>query len=67
MLERAPRTKTVLVAFSEPINQALESAMADFRLIKTKLVERATIEFLKKHHFLDSEGNVVKRSPVESE
>jgi ParB-like chromosome segregation protein Spo0J len=61
MLEAMPRTKTVMVSLSENVNLAYEAAMVDFRLIKSKLLEKAAIEFVTKHGYLDAEGRVVKR------
>jgi hypothetical protein len=67
MLEAMPRTKTLLLSLSEPVNLALEAAMADFRLIKTKLAEKAITEFLTRHRYLDAEGKVVKRETTSAE
>jgi ParB/RepB/Spo0J family partition protein len=61
MIQKEPRTKSLLVSLNENENMALELAKDDFRVSKTELVKKATNEFLTKHSYLDADGRLVKR------
>jgi ParB/RepB/Spo0J family partition protein len=51
-LQSMPRTTSMMVSLSEPVNVALEKASADARLIKAKLAEKAIEEYLTRKGYL---------------
>lgn len=53
---REPQTTSLLVTLSEPVNKAMEMAMADLRLIKARVAEKAIEEFLTKYGYLPGTG-----------
>jgi ParB/RepB/Spo0J family partition protein len=54
-----PQTVSVIVYLSEPLNDAVERAMRDLRLIKTRVVEKALEEYVRNHGYID-DGNETK-------